>query len=174
MGEKAAPCAGACFVGEAGGHSLCASLQSDGRELKLCPRVKVPRTGRCDTSSCDTSSVCPALQPRASTWGSADVQGSEGGTHPTCVKTPLLEGNLGCSLSQRGSNSLQLDFWRVNEDGDVHCISLLCVSASYWCLILPMTMCAGMVPNSNEVWVHYFLSHVKCLFRIPNNEGARK
>lgn len=171
--SRAACTPSACFVGDADGHSLCAPLQRNGRKLKLCPRIKVAHTERCDISSWDTSSVCPALQQRASIWVSADVLCREGSTHPTWAGRPLLEGNLGCSLSQRCSNTLQPDFCRVNEDGNVHCISLLCVSAPCWCLILYMTVLAGMVPNSNEIWVHYFLSDVKCLFRIPVN-GVRK
>lgn len=90
-------CVGICiFV-------FCASLQSNGRGLKLCPRIKVLHTGWCNTSP-----VCPALQQSASTWGCADAQCREGSTHPTCVETPLLEGSLGCSLRQRCSSTLQL------------------------------------------------------------------
>lgn len=134
MGEIAAPraacAAGACFVSKADGHSLCIPLQSKGRESKLCPWIKVPHTERCDTMWHLTCLPCFPAQSfhlRLCRW--AVQRGKH--TLPSCVKTPLLEGNPGCSLSQRCSNTLQLDFWRVKEVGMCTaslCTEMLCLS----------------------------------------------
>lgn len=152
MGERAAPCAactaGACFVGEADGHSLPASLQSNGRELKLCPRIKAPHTGSCATSSC-----LPCSPAGSSHLGLCRCAVQRGKHTPYLHKT----------TTSGGEPRL------LGQDGNAPCISLLCVSAPCWCLVLPMTMFARTVPNSNEAWVHYFLPHAKCLFRIPVN-----